>query len=105
MHRHLTIVWDTRDAGPETWEAAEEALIDDAIRALSMGGDDTQWVDSHSRPADEVEAEAEELEGLRAAVALHQERRLDGDGYTSIWCCECRQNWPCPTVQAVRGEA
>lgn len=39
---------------------------------------------------------------LVAVANLHQPRQLDGDGWTMRWCTECRQNYPCPTVQAVQ---
>ena len=43
-------------------------------------------------------------ERLNRIREYHSPRRLDGDGFTMIWCRECRQNWPCPTSEAVDGK-
>lgn len=41
---------------------------------------------------------------LVAVEKLHEPRFRDVEGYTLRWCRECGQNWPCPTMSAVRGE-
>lgn len=54
------------------------------------------------RPEDTVRRYARRMMTLRE---LHAPRKLDGDGFTSVWCRECRQNWPCPTINAMTDEA
>lgn len=56
--------------------------------------------DETERPEDTVRRFAGKLVAIRE---LHDKRMLDGDGFTNVWCRECRQNWPCPTVQAMEG--
>lgn len=40
---------------------------------------------------------------LVAVRGLHQVRRLTTDGFTKVWCRECKQDWPCPTFTAAGG--
>lgn len=55
----------------------------------------------------EIAGSAAELDRYTAAIAavsaLHQVRTRTRDGFTEQWCVECRQDWPCPTGQAVGG--
>ena len=42
---------------------------------------------------------------LASVLVLHSSRRRDHNGFTEVWCRECQQTWPCPTVQAINGRA
>ena len=38
---------------------------------------------------------------ITEVLRLHSERRFSGEGYGWSVCVECRQSWPCATVQAI----
>jgi hypothetical protein len=42
-------------------------------------------------------------QAVRSVLRLHSKRVFDGDGYGWALCAECRQSWPCATVQAIHG--
>lgn len=39
---------------------------------------------------------------VNAVEILHSRRVLNADGYTMVWCPECRQDWPCRTLEAMK---
>lgn len=38
---------------------------------------------------------------IESVLRLHSERKFTGDGYGWSVCAECRQTWPCETVQGL----
>ena len=53
--------------------------------------------EGEERPEDAARRFARRLE---AVTSLHAERWRDLEGSTLVWCRECGQNWPCPTIRA-----
>ncbi len=53
--------------------------------------------DGEERPEDAARRFARRLE---AVTDLHAERWRDLEVSTLVWCRECGQNWPCPTIRA-----
>ena len=58
--------------------------------------------DGEERPEDAARRFARRLE---AVTDLHAERWRDLEGSTLVWCRECGQNWPCPTIRAATTDA
>lgn len=40
-------------------------------------------------------------EKITAIRDLHAKRTRDHNGFTEVWCRECNQDWPCPTLKAL----
>lgn len=86
--------------------AAQESQGDEPMGDIEEGNDapDTTANDKiREALGSELDEATRNLLRLRVVEKLHASRTRTVDGATLRWCRECQQNWPCPTVEAVRG--